>query len=315
MSVVCLGGACVDRKYCAAADVQFRTSNPVRASRGFGGVARNVAENLARLEVPVSLMSVVGNDESGVALIDHAQRCGIRTQLVLRDGTYITPEYAAVVDAYGELVVGLADMSAMESLTVADVQRRWEEIRQSEWLFADCNLSAEVLSWCIARASSSGLRLAIDAVSEPKVRKLPDRIDGVDLLVLNEREAAAYLCESFERFGARPASEQTGMLRERGAGAVILTMGERGVAAASNGEVQHVPAAAKSIIDTTGGSDALCAGVLYALVRGRSLFEGARAGSIAAALTVESSATVRPDLSVALLDLHAGRMGEAWSIR
>lgn len=314
MSVVCLGGATVDRKYLTSAEVTYGTSNPVLARRNFGGVARNVGENLSRLGIPVALMSVVGNDENGDALLEHARRCGMRTHLGLRSAEHVTPEYAAVVNPDGELLLGLADMSAIESITRADLERSWHEIAKAQWLFVDCNLPADVLNWCIGKARSGEIRLAIDAVSEGQVCRLPEDLRGVDLFVLNEREAAAYLNERFDIFQTASHVRCTARIQERGARNVILTMGARGVLAAGAGEVHHVRAVAMHTLDTTGGSDALCAGVVYTLVRDGTLFEGARIGSLAAALTVESPATVRPDLSRTLLETHTGRLDEACTI-
>ena len=45
------------------------TSNPASAGASFGGVARNVAETLARLENAVALVSRVGDDAGGAALV------------------------------------------------------------------------------------------------------------------------------------------------------------------------------------------------------------------------------------------------------
>ncbi|HET7813396.1 MAG TPA: PfkB family carbohydrate kinase, partial [Candidatus Baltobacteraceae bacterium] len=239
---------------------------------------------------------------------------GIDTNLVLRDSAAVTPEYAAVVSPAGELIAGLADMRAVETIGVADVEARWPQLAQAQWIFADCNLPADVLRWIVERANGDGIRLAVDAVSEPKVCKLPDDLTGVDLIVLNEREAAVYLYEDAGIFAALPLADRAGRIRERGARNVVLTMGERGVATACEQGVQHVRALATHIVDTTGGSDALCAGVLYGLVRGQTLQEAARIGSLAAALTVESPRTVRPDLSLSLLELHAKRMDEAWTL-
>ena len=62
VTVICIGGAAVDRKYRAAERLIPETSNPARGVTAFGGVARNVAENLANLGVPVAIVSAVGDD-------------------------------------------------------------------------------------------------------------------------------------------------------------------------------------------------------------------------------------------------------------
>ena len=54
--VLCAGGAVVDRLLHLHAPAVPATSNPARAAASYGGVARNVAENLARLGVDVGLV-------------------------------------------------------------------------------------------------------------------------------------------------------------------------------------------------------------------------------------------------------------------
>ncbi len=76
--VVCVGGATLDRKYCAPEPIVPHTSNPVAGYRAFGGVARNVAENLACLTADVSLVSMVGDDEAGHALLGASSQCRCR---------------------------------------------------------------------------------------------------------------------------------------------------------------------------------------------------------------------------------------------
>lgn len=305
--VVCVGGACVDRKYQVLSQAQAGTSNPSRARRSFGGVARNVAENLARLGVDAMLLSAVGNDENGIALLQHAERAGIDTSLVVRDSNHVTPEYCAVVAPDGNLVIGVADMHAIEALGAGELALHWPRIAQSDWLFVDCNMPGDVLSWCIRQTRESSVKLAIDAVSEPKVCRLPDDLRGVDLLVLNEREAAVYLHEDVDVFERRTPLERAHAVLERGARSVILTRGALGlvVGAERSGELRALEA---QCVDVTGAGDALVGGVLYRLTEGDDLLEAARIGSLCAGLTVESAASVRPDLSRSLLQHERRRL-------
>ena len=46
--VLCVGAATVDRSFRSLDPIRPGTSNPGASTKGFGGVARNVAENLAR---------------------------------------------------------------------------------------------------------------------------------------------------------------------------------------------------------------------------------------------------------------------------
>ena len=62
--VLVIGGAAVDIVGRLKSELQTDTSNPAQIRYSFGGVARNVAENLARLGQPVRLITVVGEDEA-----------------------------------------------------------------------------------------------------------------------------------------------------------------------------------------------------------------------------------------------------------
>lgn len=109
--VVCVGGATVDRTYRAQKVLRPGTSNPVTSARSFGGVARNVAESLARLGTRVAWVSAVGDDESGRFLLAHLAGIGIDVSHVRTVPGRATAEYVAVVEPSGELAIGLADMA------------------------------------------------------------------------------------------------------------------------------------------------------------------------------------------------------------
>lgn len=294
--VLCIGGAAVDRKYRALEVIRPGTSNPVHSQRSFGGVARNVAENLARLGVKVSLASILGSDENGRALLDDLQRLGIDTQFMTVSDQHATAEYVAVLQPDGELAVGLANMTIFDEMTPA-LLHKLNPLLQAGWVFADCNLPSETLHALVDIAHRQSLTLAIDAVSTPKVARLPRDLTGVELLFLNLDEVQAFFGEpevSSEHAAAR--------LLACGTARVVLTLGEAGLVVADGSGIHRIPAVSANIVDATGAGDALIAATLVALLNGHSLTEAARLGTASAALTVESTASVRSDLSFALLE-------------
>src|SRR5688572_16511644 len=105
MSITCIGGAAVDRKYRAMDKIRPGTSNPVLSERSFGGVARNVAENIARLGVTVTLASILGEDDNGRSLLDDLERLGVGTQFIATSNAHATAEYVAILQPDGELAL------------------------------------------------------------------------------------------------------------------------------------------------------------------------------------------------------------------
>ena len=296
--VVCVGGATVDRTYRAQYALRSGTSNPVASRRSFGGVARNVAESLARLGAEVDLISAVGDDDNGRALVAHLAGLGVDVGHVQVVPGRATAEYVAVLEPTGELAFGLADMAVFEALTPDMLAFAWGAIEAGTLVFADCNLPAETLASLMARRRAGSLpTLAVDAVSALKVVRLPADLTGLDLLFLNEDEAFALLRQ------ASIAEDAAADLRARGAASVVLTRGARSVLVANEHGVTLLPTVPVSAVsDVTGAGDALIAAALQRLAGGQDLLSAVRAGLVAAALTLERPGGVRPDLSPALLE-------------
>jgi pseudouridine kinase len=302
--IVCIGGATVDRKYRSAHVLQEGTSNPVTSRRSFGGVARNVAETLARLGAPSSLISVVGDDENGRSLVKHLQSSGVDTTRLLTVNAHATAEYAAILGPDGELAFGIADMEIMNTITIDDLQRVWPTLAGATWVFADCNLPTMVMANLRERRAGARFRLAVDPVSALKVQRLQGDLTGIDVLFLNMQEAMALT-------GAEAASSPSALaaiLCARGAGAVVLTVGGDGLLVAEGAHETALPSLKANVVDVTGAGDALIAGTLSRLLVGEKLAEACRTGMLAAVLTIESEESVNTAMSPELIERHGHRL-------
>ncbi|MAM11603.1 MAG: carbohydrate kinase [Rhizobiaceae bacterium] len=305
--VLVIGGAVIDRKYLARTPLIAGTSNPVEGMRSYGGVARNVAENLALLGTTTGFVTAVGNDENGRSLLAHLSARGVDVAHAVALADRRTAEYAAILEPTGELAYGIADMAIFDQLTPAVIEQVWSAIASASLVFADCNLPAETLATLIARRPYGRFRLAIDAVSTPKVKRLPQCLDGMDLLFLNLDEAAAYLGKVFSRDinGMHDAAE---LLHEAGAAAVILSCGTLGVVVCAQDGTHHIPVVRAEPVDMTGAGDAMIAGTLNFFSRNDTLTEAVRKGALIASLTTETASSVHPDLSNHFVEANLYRL-------
>jgi pseudouridine kinase len=303
--VVCVGNAALDRTFALAAPPQMGTSNPAQLRTGFGGVARNVAENLARLDVAVALVTQVGNDAGGRALRDDCLAHGIDVQGVMLSAAHPTPEYVAIIDMKSELVIGASAAGAIDALSVAQLGAAFDEDARTAWTFADCNLPAAVIAALLEDRRAGGPPLAIDAVSIAKTQRLPRDLGGLDLLFLNEDEARALLGRDAKNDPVKLARA----VRGRGAEAVVLTRGSRGVVVVDAGGPVEIAVPRATPVDVTGAGDALIAGTLFGLMAGEGLAEAVRTGTFVARLTIESAATVSRGLTPAVVLALRGGMG------
>ncbi|MGH7330940.1 MAG: carbohydrate kinase family protein, partial [Polyangiaceae bacterium] len=292
--VLCVGAAAIDRVYSLLGETRLHTSNPADGHRGFGGVARNVAENLARLGLDVALASIVGVDRDGVLLRRHLQECGIDTSRLIVSDRHSTAEYVAILDTNQQLVLGASQMTIFDDFTIAHLQAALNNLSEDAWIFADCNLPSDVLELLFERRRQ---KLAVNAVSIEKVAHLPRDLAGAEIVFFNESEARAYI-------DAARIDEPLELAREiyrRGPGAVVVSCGAKGVSVASVGMLTRHPAAQTRIVDVTGAGDALVAGTLFARTEGKSLGEAVTIGARLAALTLETAGSVHQELSRAML--------------
>jgi pseudouridine kinase len=304
---VLIGGAVFDRKYRAREPVVMETSNPVDSTRSFGGVARNVAENLALLGTPTSFVSLVGEDETGVSILAHLRERGVDVSQVVTTRERQTAEYAAILDPKGDLVMGIADMGIFDLLRPDHIDRAWAHLASASLVFADCNLPADTLAYLVSRRQGARFQLAVDAVSTHKVGRLPEDLTGLDLLFMNIDEANSRLGRSGHT-SLDDAADAALRLAGQGAGNVVVTMGARGMAVAAESDVRTFAAVAANAIDMTGAGDAMIAGALHGLLAEQDVYEAARLGSLLGALTTETSASVHPELSQHFLQAHAYRL-------
>jgi pseudouridine kinase len=292
-----IGAASLDTKGRAGGPLQPGTSTPGVIRTSPGGVARNIAENLARLGEPVVLLSAVGDDDSGHHLLEQAAHCGIDVRHVLVDAQRRTAAYLAVLDETGNLVTSIDDMAIhQERLTAEWLFRRRALFRDARWVVLDANLSPAALHTLFGLARTYGVPVCADPASASLARRLQPYLGELHLVTPNAAEAEA-LCNIHvtSRGTALRAAKRLVAL---GAETALVTLGATGLVYATSHESGHVPAVEVEIVDLTGAGDALTAAVVFGLLHDLPVGEAVRLGASAAALTLQCRETVCPTLSL-----------------
>lgn len=302
--VICLGGANIDRKVRTLGRLQMHTSNPVSQHESYGGVARNIAENLARLGVATGLLTAVGDDPAGHGLLAHAEGVGIDPRGSLQLANAVTGSYTAVLDDKGEMVLALAHMELCDALTPDYLRARAKQRDAVALTIADLNLPQESIRLLLDDARDNRIPLVIVAVSKPKMARLPRDLSGLRVLILNLGELETRAGHKLTT--TAKIAKACRKLQDDGAHHVIVTRGKDGVTYTVPDGIAALPApalAAADIADVTGAGDAFAAAVCWSLYRdGDDLTLACRRGLTLAALTMQSDSTVCPDLTAASLD-------------
>lgn len=288
--VVVVGGTNMDVVARTSAPLVPATSNPGHTRISPGGVGRNIAACLGLLGAPVRLVSAVGHDAFGDEALRVTAECGADVSAVRRvPGA--TGTYTAVLDDRGELVAAVSDMATVDALELDTVH-----LTDAALVVVDGNLAHAQVTLVVSAAEAAGVPLAFEPVSVAKAARLADLVHDLFLVTPNTDELAALT--------GRPAADwraSVADLHDRGTEHVWLRTGADGSWMCSRGqEPVHLPPVPATVVDVTGAGDAMLAAWIAAWLRGSDPVDAAREGHRAAAATIESPHTVRPDLAEAM---------------
>jgi ribokinase len=246
-----------------------------------GGKGANQAVAAARQGAEVHFVGAVGNDVFGQQALRSLAEEGIATDQVLSSATAASGVAGIFVDGGGANSIAIAP-GANELLTVAQVEAAGELIASSDFLV--CQLESPLES--VRRAIEIARQHAVQVVFNPApAQPLDDALLSlVDYLVVNETEATQLSgIPAYQREDAARAAEA---LRARGAGTVLLTMGELGVIVADGDGSRFTEAVRVEAIDSTAAGDTFVGSFTVALARGQRLDAAVTEAQYAAALTV-----------------------------
>lgn len=295
--ITAIGGLLVDIKTWPEALLLPHDSNPGKIEIFPGGVARNIAENLARLEVPCYLLGTVGRDDFGKTLIDETRKTGVQVDHIAQLAGKPTGLCVSVFDEKGELNIGMADLSTIAETSVAYLKETESIWRHSHLIVADTNLPIPTLQYLIQQANQGGIPTLIDPVSIQLAPRLLQLKGVIDFLTPNQAE--------YE------------VIRELAKGLAVkhwlVSNGEKGLSHISyeTSQTYHYPAHPTRVVDVNGAGDAFIAGFIYGNYHGQSHDIAVHYGLAAAALCLQSPHSVAHTLTPEELKAFSTGKGQA----
>jgi len=300
--ILVIGTAGVDVVGRLDGDIQSGASTPAKIRFSFGGVARNVAENLGRLGQNVRFITAVGSGYFGDQLLKQLSDAQVDSSLSIRtEGS--TGSYIAVL-SQGEKQYALDDMRAIDSLQPSYLRENYHVFKDSSLLFLDANLPPPLLKTAFSLAKKAHLPVIADPTSILLAGRLNDYLPRLFMITPNSAEAGVFCDSAFDDCDKQQAIEAAKLLVSKGVGIAIITLSEFGVCYATTDTSGTIPAVHTEITDPTGAGDALTATVMFALLNEIPLDDAIRLGVSAASLTLRHNGAVVPDLSLEKLYSH-----------
>ena len=289
--IAVVGGANMDIGGFPDAALVAGDSNPGWVRMTMGGVGRNIAENCARLGLEVELLTAVGDDPNGRAILEDCRSKGIGTR-----GVYVAPEestsvYLFVDDARGDMSVAINDMAIQARITPEYLQAQLPMLNGMDAVVIDANLAEDTIRFLAENVTAP---LFADAVSAAKVGKLRGSLGSIHSLKPNRIEAELLTGVKIE--GVLNANEAINRLLDMGLKRVFLTMGAQGALCADGSQCLYLPGSERSIVNASGAGDAFTAALVWSFCEGLTLRECDIAGMAASSIAMESISAVNPEM-------------------
>jgi pseudouridine kinase len=295
MGIVVIGASFVDVKGYPLAQYIPGGRNVGRVVQVHGGVARNVVEDIANVELRPTFLSVV--DDTGLS--DDVVRNLIRHKVDIR---YIarSPEglgtWLAIFDNDGDVIASISrrpDLSAIEGVLEKDGD---EIFRNADSIVVEFDIEVPILKKVLDLAEKHSKEVYTVISNMSIAMKRRDLLRKTAALVCNAQEAGMLFTEDYTDM--RPEDMKKNLadrIRKSGIPRIIVTMGPHGaVYADATGETGICPALRVDVVDTTGAGDAFFAGTAIGLTYGKTVGEACMIGTRLAASVIASRENVCP---------------------
>ena len=288
-----IGGLNIDLQGSSVNPLVFNDSNPGEIVMSAGGVGRNIAENISKLNIHSKILSYVGNDALGDFVVNKSSLSGVDTSFIKKHSHLPTSQYLSVLDDNNDMLVSISDMRIIEEMTIRDIDKWNLTIEQSSAIVVDTNIPIPVIEYLTNKYSN--IPLFLDPVSFAKTSKILKLIGRFHTVKPNRLET--------ELISGVKITDNESMLKaakiifDMGCKQIFITLGEDGVFYYDGENFGQYLHKGVNMISANGAGDAFTAGVVYGFLKLNGIKETAEFASAAAVIALRSANTISDDLS------------------
>jgi ribokinase len=255
-----------------------------RVERLPGGKGANQAVAAAAAGARVAMVGAVGDDPSGIRMVEDLRGRGVSTESVRTVNGVSTGAAYITVTSDGENTIVL-DPGANALLDGPAVEEAWPALPTAGVLLSLLEIPLSAVTAAVRLAAGTGLRTVVTLAPAQLVPA--GLLSGLDPILVNEHEAAFLLQADSLADDAEGAARE---LLRLGPASAVVTLGPGGAAVADGSGTRLLPAVpVKKVIDTTGAGDAFAGALAAALAHGADLDAAVGAGLRAGARAVGRS--------------------------
>lgn len=295
MGIVVIGSTFVDIKGYPMGQYIPDGRNAGSIEQVHGGVARNVVENIANIELRPSFVSLVDDNGAGLDVINKLNRHKVDTTYVrqTKDGMGV---WLALFDHTGNLAGSISKRPDLQPIHDILLEHGDEIISNADSVALELDLEKDVVKevFRLAQKYNKQVFAVISNMSIALERR--DFFQKLDCFVCNQQESGMLFIKDLENLSPEEMLEQLPTLSKRaGIKKMIVTMGEKGaVYYSEDGEAGICPALKVDVVDTTGAGDAFFSGITAGITYGKTLRESCEIGTRLSASVITTKENVCP---------------------
>ena len=295
MGIVVVGATFVDIKGYPEAGYIPTGRNAGWIQYVHGGVARNVVEDIANVELRPTFVSVVDDSALGQDVVQKLKKHKVNTDyLVTRPDGMGT--WMVVFDSTGEVAGSISKRPDMTPLKELLEEKGDEIFASADSVVIETDIEKDVVKLTLDLAEKHGKKVYGLVSNMTLAAQRRDFIQRMACFICNQQEAGILFLEDYED---KTPEQMRDILAEKVKAAkipsMVVTMGSKGAVYADiNGAKGACPARKVTVADTSGAGDSFCAGVAIALTYGKGMEEAIAIGSTLAASVITSYDNVCP---------------------
>jgi len=213
--------------------------------------------------------------------LDNFRELAMDTSYVFFDQELSSGVAPIMVDDEGRNMIVIVP-GANDNLLPADIRRAEKAISSADILICQIEIPLETSIEAMRIAKAAGVRTIFNPAP---ARTLPKEIIELsDIIAPNETETETLTGIAVKSLEDAVAAAHK--LRDMGAAAVLITLGERGVLLLNKEGSTHIPARKTKTVDTTGAGDAFIGTLAYFLALDKPLQEAIKRANGVAAVSV-----------------------------
>lgn len=260
-----------------------------------GGVSRNVAEDIANVELRPTYVGIVDDSPLGKAVIEKLQNHKVNTDYVLElpDGM---GTWLAIFDNNGDVVGSISQRPNMLPLLDLLNSKGDEIFSNADSVIIEADLDTPIIKKALSLAQKHNKKIYAVISNMSLAAERRDLLRKFSCIICNQQEAGIFFADDYSK---NTPEELRDIIATKVEGAklppMVVTMGSEGsIYAEPNGNKGICPAKKIHVKDTTGAGDSFCAGVVIGLTYGKKLPDSVEIGTSLAASVITSSENVCP---------------------